>query len=193
MMMEKEISVSVTTDYNSLDKILLNNGFNIKEEYLVNDVYMINENLDLKKLSNLEILSNTVIVRYIENIVKELLYKYKKYDEDGSIIEQGKVCCPVLNIEQAILFMESIHYKKLFNIMDKCIVYANDDIDLIVQIVNDKYIMIEMEDKQEFSGKNYEDINLMKKDLLKYNLPIDTSNFFVKKAEIVLKEVLKNR
>ena len=60
-----------------------------------------------------------------------------------------------------------------------------------ILIRNDKYIFIEMEDKCEFVDKVYKDVNEMKNDLLSYNLPIDTSNFFVKKALIMLNEIIK--
>ena len=52
----------------------------------------------------------------------------------------------------------------------------------------DKYIFIEMESDE----NNGISVDEMKSDLLSYNLPIDESNFFVKKAELMLKEVLEN-
>ena len=47
-----------------------------------------------------------------------------------------------------------------------------------------------MESKCQYIDKEYKSIKEMKEDLCSYNLPIDNSNFFVKKAEIILKEVL---
>lgn len=68
--------------------------------------------------------------------------------------------------------------------------YANSTSELIVQLVNDKYIFIKKENKFEYVDREYKNIEEMKKDLLSYNLPIDTSNFFVKKAELMLDSVL---
>ena len=76
-------------------------------------------------------------------------------------------------------------------VVDTCIVYANESTELVVELVNDKYIFIELEDKCEYIDKEYNDIESMKEEILKYNLPIYTSNFFVKKAEIMLKEILE--
>lgn len=87
--------------------------------------------------------------------------------------------------------MKAIHYKRLFDISDKCIVYANDKSELVVQLVNDKYIFIEMESTGDYIDREYKDVEEMKSDLLSYNLSIDESNFFVKKAEITLKEILE--
>ncbi len=190
MQMETEITVLVKTSYENLKEELLNKGFELKEEYEVNDDYLIDSRLNLSNMSNLDILKNCVLVRDVVGIEKELLYKYKEYDDNGDIIKQGKVKCPVIDTQKAIDFMMTINYKILFSIYDKCIVFANDRTQLVVQLVNDKYIFIEMESDGEFIDREYANIEEMKEDLLSYNLPIDNSNFFIKKAEIMLNEVL---
>lgn len=188
MVMETEITVLVKSDYEVLKRELEKNEFQIKEKYELKDVYMIDKDIDLSKLSKLEILKKCILVRDIVNIKKELLYKYKKYDVNGYILEQGKVECPVIDIEKAIGFMESINYKKLFNIYDRCIVYANKETELVVQLVNDKYIFIEMESECEHIKRKYNSVEELKNDINRYNLPIDNSNYFVKKAELILSE-----
>lgn len=190
MQMETEITVLVKTSYENLKEELLNKGFELKEEYEVNDDYLIDSRLNLSNMSNLDILKNCVLVRDVVGIEKELLYKYKEYNDNGDIIKQGKVKCPVIDTQKAIDFMMTINYKRLFSIYDKCIVFANDRTQLVVQLVNNKYIFIEMESDGEFIDREYANIEEMKGDLLSYNLPIDNSNFFIKKAEIMLNEVL---
>lgn len=190
MQMETEITVLVITSYEKLKEELLNKGFELKEEYEVNDDYLIDSRLNLSSMSNLDILKNCILVRDVVGIEKGLLYKYKEYDDNGDIIKQGKVKCPVIDTKKAIDFMMSINYKRLFSIYDKCIVFANDRTQLVVQLVNDKYIFIEMESNGEFIDREYTNIEEMKEDLLSYNLPIDNSNFFIKKAEIMLNKVL---
>lgn len=191
MNLENEITVLVNCDYKTLHNQLLTNNFEIKEKYDLNDVYMIDPNIDINNYSNLEILSKCILVREIFGIKKILLYKYKKYADNGDIIEQGKIECPVIDINKAILFMKSINYKELFKIYDKCIVYANEDTEIIVQFVNDEYILIEMEQTGDYINKRYETIDEMKKQLDKFNLDYDKSNYFVKKAEMML-ERLRN-
>lgn len=191
MQMETEISVLVKTDYEKLQKELKENNFLLKEEYVVNDIYMIDENVNISNMSYLDILKKCILVRDIVCFEKVLLYKYKKYAENGDILEQGKVRCPITDVDKAVKFMETIHYKRLFDISDKCIVYANDKSELVVQLVNDKYIFIEMESTGDYIDREYRNVEEMKSDLLSYNLSIDESNFFVKKAEIMLKEILE--
>ena len=191
MKMETEITVLVKVDYNTLKKELEKSGFQLIEEYELKDDYMISNDVNLTNLSKLEILQKCILVRDIVGIKKELLYKYKKYAPNGDIIEQGKVECPVTDINKAIEFMKSINYKKLFKIYDKCVVFANEETELIVQLVNDKYIFIEMESECEHINRKYNSIDELKEDLNKYNLSIDNSNYFVKKAELILAETLK--
>ena len=69
---------------------------------------MINNDIDLSKLSKLEILQNCILVRDIVNIKKELLYKYKKYASNGDILEQGKVECPVTDIDKFWLLIKMV-------------------------------------------------------------------------------------
>ena len=190
MKMETEITVLVKTDYNTLKRELEKNGFQLIKEYEVKDDYMISNDVNLSNLTKLEILQKCILVRDVVNIEKKLLYKYKKYDSNGDIIEQGKVECPVLDINNAIVFMKSINYKQLFKIYDKCLVFANKETELIVQLVNDKYIFIEMESICDHIKRKYNSIDELKEDLNRYNLPIDNSNYFVKKAELILNEII---
>lgn len=190
MKMETEITVLVKSDIKTLKKELRENKFVEKEEFMVNDIYFVDNRIDMLNMNNLEILKNCVLIRDVVGIEKELLYKYKKYASSGDIIEQGKVSCPILDVDKAICFMKMIKYDELFRILDHCIVFANDDTELIVQVVNNKYIFIEMESKCEYIKKDYKNIDELKNELCKYNLSIDKSNFFVKKAEIILNEIL---
>lgn len=192
MQMETEITVLVKSDYDTLKKELEQNGFVIKEKFVLRDIYLLNNKINISNMDSLDILKNCVLVREVIGIEMELVYKYKKYDNNGDILEQGKVECPITDVKKAIQFMDAIQYKELFIINDKCIVFANDRTELMVQLVNNKYIFIEMEAKCKYIDKVYTNIDGLKEDICSYNLSIDKSNFFVKKAEIILNEVLNN-
>lgn len=189
---EKEITVLVKVPYEKLHEELTKSNFKIVNEYTCEDIYMINQDIDLNKLSNLEILQKCILIRNIEDFEtkKQLLYKNKKYDENGSVISQKKIICPIEDIKKAVGFMETINYKALFTISDRCIVYTNNNTELTVQLVNDKYIFIEMEDKCVYVNRNYDGIEDMKGEINKYNIPFVKNNYFVKKGEIVLEEIL---
>ena len=187
---EMEITVRVSVSYEKLEEELKRNNFIKKEEYIVNDSYLINSLINITDMKSLDILKKCVLVRDIVGILKQLLYNYKKYYSNGDIIEQGKIKCPVTDINKAMEFMNAIGYEKLFDIHDKCIVFANDKTELVVQLVNDKYIFIEMESEPQYINRRYENVEELKDDICSYNLSIDKSNFFVKKAELILNETL---
>ena len=116
MKMETEITVLVNSNYETLRNELEKYNFKIVDEYELNDIYMINKSINLNELDKLEILKKCILVRDIVDIKKVLLYKYKKYSDNGDILEQGKVECPIIDVDKAISFMESIDYKVLFKI-----------------------------------------------------------------------------
>ena len=188
MKIEKEITLKVNTDYETLHDELTIKGFKIVEEYQLNDIYMLPKSVDINLLETLEILKKCILVRDVVDITKKIVYKYKKYDSENNIIEEGKVQCGIDNIYDAVEFMESIDFIELFRIEDKSIVYSNGEIALTVQIVNDKYLFIEMEDTSEHINKKYNDIEEMKSDFNSLGLDCDYNNYFVKKAEILFNE-----
>ena len=191
MKKEFEITVQVKSDYETLKKELEKHNFKIVEEFEINDIYMIDKNTNLSELSTLDILKKCILVRDKVNTKKSLLYKYKEYAKNWDIIEEWKVECPITDISKAVEFMETISYKKLFEIHDKCTAFSNNESELVVQIVNNKYIFIEMESNCIYTDRKYSLINELKEDINRYNLPIDKSTYFAKKAEIILKETLK--
>jgi len=191
MKYENEITVQVTCNYEELHSLLIKQGFKIIEKYTIIDEYLISKDYDFKNKNYLDILKECVIVRYIENTLKELLYKYKEYNNNGDILKQAKVSCKVNDIKEASNFMKTIGYKELIHIQNNSVVYTNDKIELAVQLVNDKYIFIELEDKSEYLNKTYSSIEEMKEEINLYNLPIVKDKYFAKKAAIILEDKLK--
>ena len=193
MKIENEITVLVTSSFEELHNSLIKNGFIVKDKYIANDIYMIDKNIDISKLSTLEILKKCAIVREITGYKKVLLYKHKEYDENGNILVNGKIECPIEDIKKAIEFLEAINYQKLIEIHDECTEYANNEIELIVQFVNNKYLFFEAEDRCRYINKVFSSIDELKDTINKYDLPFKRDNYFVKKAEMILNELLKRK
>ena len=193
MKIENEITVLVDSDYNTLHNALIRNGFGIKDKYITNDIYMINKSINLSKLTSLEILKKCAVVREITGYKKVLLYKYKEYDKNGDILVNGKIECPIENIDKAVNFMEAIGYKKLIEIHDNCVEYVNKEIELIVQQVNNKYLFFEVEEECRSINKKFSSIEEINETINKYDIPFLKVNYYVKKAEIILNEVLKRK
>ncbi len=191
MKYENEITVQVTCNYEELHSLLIKQGFKIIEKYKVIDEYLISKDYDLKNKNSLDILKKCVIVRYIENTLKELLYKYKEYSNNGDILKQAKVSCKVNDIKEASNFMKTIGYKELIHIQNNSVVYTNDKIEFAVQLVNDKYIFIELEERSEHVKTIFSNVEDMKKVIDSLNIPMVKNNYFAKKAVIVLEESKK--
>lgn len=191
MKYENEITVQVTCNYEELHSLLIKQGFKIIEKYTLIDEYLISKDYDLKNKNSLDILKECVIVRYIENTLKELLYKYKEYSNNGDILKQAKVSCKVNDIKEASNFMKTIGYKELIHIQNNSVVYTNDKIEFAVQLVNDKYIFIELEERSEHVKTVFSNVEDMKKVINSLNIPMVKNNYFAKKAVIVLEESKK--
>lgn len=190
MKFENEITVEIDVTLNELKDILKNKGFEVKEEYDLNDIYMINKN-DKKDNNCLELLKKCVLIRNViekNNNKKILTYKYKEYNNNNDIIKQGKIDCYIDSIENAILLFEALNFEKLICINDHMLVYSNDVDEFAVQVVNNKHIYIEIEEKGNYIEKTYKSIDEMIEVIKKYEIPIKNENYFVKKAEIELKE-----
>lgn len=189
MKQEKEITVKVNCDYEKLHSDLISKGFNIVEEYQVNDIYMINDSTIISDIPVRELLKSCILIREIIGISKKLVFKVKETNDLGEIVNQTKYECVVEDINDAKMFMKQIGYKDLIKIEDKCIIYSNKEMELAVQIVNDRHIFIEVEDTSTHIEKIYTEISAMKKDLIDLNLDCDYSDMFVRKAEIVFNEI----
>ena len=188
--LELELCVKYLGSKVELLEDLKNKGFEVQEEFQLNDIYMLNKDLDISRVLNLDFLSKCVLVRETVGRQKLLLYKYKEFDTNGDIIKQGKVKCPILDIEKGREFLEALNFKRLFEIKDKNYVFTNGKNEIYVQDVEGQGIYIEMEQKNiKLNNLNGNNIDEMKEILTSYNFNIDTSNFFVKKAEEAMKKV----
>ena len=186
---ENEITVEVDTSLEELITILENNGFKLKEESDLNDIYLINKND--KTGDYLSMLNKCVLIRnaiYDNKEKKTLLYKYKEYNEDKEITKQGKVEVKIDDIDSSKLLFEKLGFEELIRINDHMLVYASDKDELVVQYVNNKHVYIEIEDECYHINRTYNSIEEMKKVITDNSIPIKDNNYFAKKAEIELKE-----
>ena len=119
--MSNEITVKLKCSIKELCNLLENKGFRIVEKYILDDTYFIPKELDLKDMSNREILSRAILLRDITEFIPErkvvkLTFKNKQIDDKGNILKQSKVDCEILNAETGKTFIEAIVYVELMNI-----------------------------------------------------------------------------
>ena len=194
MTFEKEITVETNLSFEELDKILKSKEFIPKKEYDIIDKYMAQSN-SIINTNYLDTLKKCVLIREMitpTETKKMLMYKYKKYNIKEEIVKQGKIQCEINSLQKAEELLNALAYYKLIDLKDHVTVYANDKTELHVQQVNNKHLYIEMETECGYLEKKYLNRDDMIKDLLSYNIPLKTDNFYVKKAEIELREKFEN-
>lgn len=191
MKFEKEITVRVNCDYNSIHNDLIKKGFKLLETFNMHDYYMKKIDLNIKEMKTDDIIKSCILVRRLPRYGNSLLYKYKEYDKKGNIIKDGKVECKIFDVDDALKFMNAIKYETLFEIDDNIYVYTNGIFEFAIQYVNNKYLFIELEEKGHNTNKRFRNIDEMKSTLDSLNLDYDKSNYFVKKAAIILEETRK--
>ena len=181
-----EITVKVNVSIKEMEKILINKGFKLSDKFTCEDNYFIPKDVDIKSETIREIIKKAIIIRKVRND-KVLVFKKKNINENGDILEQEKFECDILDIDKAKKFLEAIGYKNVMNIFEEDVCYSKDGLKLAFKDIKNGDILMEVE-TQDIEG--FRTTKELKEKLLKLNLPIDTSNFFVKKAEVELEKVI---
>ena len=195
--MSNEITVKLKCNITEIEQILKDKNFTITKYYLLDDTYYIPQNIDVNALSVREILNKAILLRNIEEHFEgmqikkyiKLTCKKKKFAENGDIIYQSKSECEVTNIEEARNFIESIGYKKIMNIKENGTIFTNGELEINLKDIINGDQLIEVETNK--NNKKFDTIDKLKEEIDKLKIPIDTSDYFVKKAEIELEKVLK--
>ena len=193
---ENEITMKVNCEMKELCKILEDKGFKIVDKFTMNDIFMVPNALKtkIKDLTSREILKDAILIRDIEDQIsdkktKKITFKKKEFSKDGDILSQEAINCDILNIDEAVNFFQAIHYYKIMNIKERDIVYGKNDFEIAIKDIKNGDNLIEVETVS--NNVNIDTIEKLKKQIIKLQIPVDTSNFFVKKAEIELDKIIK--
>ena len=188
-----EITIRIKGSMEDFKNKLLEKGYKTIGNFTLYDVYMIPQNLDIRKLTVREIISKSIIIRKVDDfynneIRNDVVYKIKNYNEKGDIISQSSIRMKIIDQNDGVRFFESIGYQKLMNIVEEDYVYSNGEISFSTKDIKDGDNLIEAELR--FNSK-YNTLDKLKKYLESEKLPLDFSNCFIKKAEIELRKILK--
>lgn len=83
---------------------------------------------------------------------------------------------------------EAIEYYKIMNIVENDIVYGKDDFEIAIKDIKNGDKLIEVETVA--NNNKINTIEKIKKQIIDLEIPIDATNFFVKKAEIELDKLM---
>ena len=151
---------------NKLEKL----GFKNIRESNVDDVYMTQLKDKLNKENIQYILSNSVLLRYLNvngKEFKKISYKNKVYD-NGNVISEKKVNVECNNLESAKQLFECLNFEELVEVKYNVLVMEKNGIELAFQYGDEIGVLIEYENKNDFSNKTNEEIRLEKENMYNY-------------------------
>lgn len=189
-MEEKEICLKSNVPFEELKSIMFNIGFKVQEDFQMNDIYMINKNIDISLDNKDVIFKDNVLVR--ETVGKRILLvnKIKELDDNGVVIGERSVKCPINDSISGYNFLCSIGYKKVFELKDHNLLLTNGVNEIYIQDVEGLGTYVEMEQKNLLlENTNGDTIDELVDSIKKYDLPLDYSNISVKKAVEMLKNI----
>ncbi len=196
--MTNEITVRIDCSLKEMYNILENKGFVLIDKYNLEDIYYIPKNVDVNKQSIKKILEKYILIRKViqflpddfiksYNVVK-LTLKNKKIASDGTIVSQSKSDCEIKDINEGKNFLKELGYKELMTIKEEAVVYCKDGLKLVIKNVENSDNLIEVETVED--NIELDTIDKLKEKINKLQIPINTDDYFVKKAEIKIKKIL---
>jgi len=196
--LSNEITVRIKCSLDEMYNILKNKGFNIVDKYNLEDIYYIKKDCNVKKQLISKLLERYILIRKITQFVPSefkdsyninlLVLKNKDIALDGTIKNQQKKECEIKSIEQGKEFIEALRYKQLIVIREKTLVYGKGELKLAIKDIENGENLIEIETVENFP--ELDSIEKIKQKIKGLQIPIDTNDYFVKKAEIELKKIL---
>ena len=190
-----EITVKIKGSIDDLYRILEDRNYKIIDKFNMDDYYFIPECLEIEKMSTREILTKAILVRNIydeinKKYAKIITFKIKKFDNKGNILKQEAIDCNIFNTEDAKKLLKAIGYREIMNIKEKDIVYEKDGVPLAIKDISNGDNLIEIET---LDRDGFRTIEELKEKIISLDIPIETNNYFVKKAEIELDKVLDRK
>lgn len=196
--MSNEITVKISCSLQEMYDALKNKGFVICDKFNLEDIYYIPNDINIKEQPIREILSKYILIRNITQFettdfknsynTTNITYKSKKIASNGDIINQEKTECQIYDKEQGKKFLKRLKYKEIMTIREKTIVYKKDGLELAIKDVENGDNLIEMETIE--NNPMLDTTEKLKIIINELQIPIETNDYFVKKAENELKRIL---
>lgn len=154
-MRETEITVEVFDRLENINKILMDQGFEIIRQFNLNDLYYSKYSIEeLKRMNYAEMLRNSLLVRDVidDNPVSQIVFKDKMLDENDNVISEEKFICKIDNINNASKVFDMIGLTCWSDLRQKIYVYSKSNVEFAVQVIDDLGIFIEYEEDDTMKG-----------------------------------------
>lgn len=183
---EKEITVRLKWSLDETKLYFVNKGIPLIESFILKDIYLVKDEVDILKTDNLKILSQAVIVRECigDDHDKKIVYKEKKYDTNGDIISSKKYSCQLVDVDKTYEVLTHIGYKECFRYEQECLQYQYNDSIIFIEYIPELGLFLELENTNKSIEGMIEELNNL-------NMPYYENDYFVKKASLMLDEIRK--
>ena len=165
-----EITVRVKEPLDSAIKKLKNLGFKKIRESRIDDIYMTQLKSELTIDNIQHVLSNSVLLRYLNvngKEFKKITYKNKIYDE-GNVISEHKVNVNCDNLENAKKIFEYLNFEELIEVKYNILVMEKNGVELAFQYGKDIGTLVEYENVKDFSNKTIDEIKIEKEKMYQF-------------------------
>ena len=190
-----EITVKVKETKESVKNKLISNGFIQTSDEYGDDIYMTRDLDKLDKNNILVLLNKSVLLRHHYGKYREerkyLVLKDKNY-KDGHVTSEEILSAKIDDIDIMKKMLERLGFEELIQKNQYFNDYTKGDIVFILEEVKDIGLLIEYENKNDFTGKSDEEIMEVKREM--YNtiksIGIDIcEDYDVKKAyDLIVKK-----
>lgn len=187
-MKQIEITVRLVEKIEDAIAKLESKGFKKIRESFVDDIYLSNLDIEMKKENIQQFLKHSVILRNLKldgKEIKKITYKNKQLDYNGDIILEQKVNLDCDDLVKAKSLFNCLGFYNLIEVKYHVIVYEKKGKEFAFQIVENLGNLIEYENVNDFEGKSALEISDAKKEMLNDIIECDiriTDEFDVKKA-----------
>ena len=185
---ENEITVKLKWGLDETKLNFVNKGVRLITSFILNDTYLIKKEIDINEKTNLEILSQAIILREVDSAHPEkvLIYKDKKYDNKGKLVESQRYSCPIVDVDKTHDLLEAIGYKDCFNVEQECLEYEMSGTNIYLEYIPDIGLFLELEN----NNKSKDELVEM---LHEFGVAYYENDYFVKKASLMLDKIRKQR
>ena len=191
-MKEKEICLKSNASFDEIRNIMFDMGFKVQEDFQMNDIYMVKQDIDISLDNKDTIFKDNILGRETVGKKVQLVNKIKELDDNGIVIGEHSVKCPITDSESGYKFLCSIGYKKAFELKDHNLLVTNGINEIYLQDVEGLGTYVEMEQKNLLlNHTNGDTIEELVNTIKKYNLPLDYDNISVKKVIEMLEKICK--
>ena len=187
-MKQIEITVRLVEKIEDAIAKLESKGFKKTRESFVDDIYLSDLDIEMKKENIQQFLKHSVILRNLKldgKEIKKITYKNKQLDYNGDVILEQKVNLDCDDLVKAESLFNCLGFYNLIEVKYHVIVYEKKGKEFAFQIVENLGNLIEYENVNDFEGKSALEISDAKKEMLNDIIECDiriTDEFDVKKA-----------